>query len=95
MFGNNQISTSNQELLDKVTEGLAQVRIALVFDCIIIKSKLVNNALSAKKNHVKILTIIEVYSYRWDMPQNLKLEEPQLCTTEKIHEIVNFIIKNF
>ena len=82
MFGNNQISTSNQELLDKVTEGLAQVRIALVFDCIIIKSKLVNNALSAKKNHVKILTIIEVYSYRWDMPQNLKLEEPQLCTTE-------------
>lgn len=92
MFGNNQISTSNQELLDKVTEGLAQVRIALVFDCIIIKSKLVNNALSAKKNHVKILTIIEVYSYRWDMPQNLKLEEPQLCTTEKIHEIVNFII---
>ena len=92
MFGNNQISTSNQELLDKVTEGLAQVRIALVFDCIIVKSKLVNNALSAKKNHVKILTIIEVYSYRWDMPQNLKLEEPQLCTTEKIHEIVNFII---
>lgn len=92
MFGNNQISTSNQELLDKVTEGLVQVRIALVFDCIIIKSKLVNNALSAKKNHVKILTIIEVYSYRWDMPQNLKLEEPQLCTTEKIHEIVNFII---
>ena len=79
VFGNNQISTSNQELLDKVTEGLAQVRIALVFDCIIVKSKLV---LSAKKNHVKILTIIEVYSYRWDMPQNLKLEEPQLCTTE-------------
>lgn len=92
MFGNNQISTSNQELLDKVTEGLAQVRIALVFDCIIIKSKLVNNALSAKKNHVKTLTIIEVCSYRWDMPQNLKLEEPQLCTTEKIHEILNFII---
>lgn len=68
VFGDDQISTSNQELLDKVTEGLAQVRTALVFDCIIVKSKLVDNALSAKKNRVKILTIIEVYSYKGDMP---------------------------